>query len=102
MFQDTVNCEIAKKSIALVTIHKHRGNTTWIGANPNLGNMVAKELIQQGLITEALLGDTKSSITKVQSEVTMPKSPKKDESNVRYGRFINPTVFSTFGKKNPY
>ena len=76
-----------------MNIHKHRGNTTWIGANPNLGNMVAKELIQQGHITEALLGDSNSSITKVQSEVTMPKSPKKDESNVRYGRLINYDLF---------
>ena len=81
-----------------MTIHKHRGNTTWIGANPNLGNMVAKELIQQGHITEALLGDSNSSITKVQSEVTMPKSPKKDESNVRYGRLINDSLFFSISR----
>jgi len=79
-------------SIQLVGVKDHRGNTTWIGANPNLGNMVAKELIQQGHITEALLGDSNSSITKVQSEVTMPKSPKKDESNVRSDFVVNETV----------
>jgi len=63
---------------------------TWIGANPNLGNSVAKELIQQGHITAALLGDSKINITKIQSEVKMKSHDGED--TVRSDFVINEKV----------
>jgi len=62
---------------------------TWIGAHPSLGNSVAKALIEQGHLTEALLGDSKETISTVQSEVTM-RSP--DDETVRSDFVINENV----------
>ena len=46
--------------------------TTWIGANPSLGNNVAKSLLEGNHITNAILGDSDNSkITQVEREVTM-------------------------------
>ena len=43
-------------SIQLVAADASSGAATWIGANPNLGNAVAKALIQGEHLTKALLG----------------------------------------------
>jgi len=45
---------------------------TWIGAHPGLGNAIAKALIENGHITEAILGDSKKTVEKLKAEVTMP------------------------------
>ena len=71
------------------------GTMTWIGANPNLGNSVAKQLIEQGHITAALLGgdDSKNNtntITKIQSEVKMKSH--EGEDTVRSDFVINEKV----------
>ena len=63
------------------------GTMTWIGANPNLGNSVAKQLIEQGHITAALLGGDDS---KIQSEVKMKS--QEGEDTVRSDFVINEKV----------
>ena len=63
---------------------------TWIGAHPSLGNAVAKILLEGNYISNDVLGDqSKSTITKVQSEVTM-KSKKED--TVRSDFVVNEKV----------
>ena len=52
------------------TTKKGQTETAWIGAHPSLGNAVAKALLENGHITEAVLGDSKESITKIQAEVS--------------------------------
>ena len=63
---------------------------TWIGAHPSLGNAVAKVLLEGNYISNDVLGNqNKSSITKVQSEVTMRSDT---EDTVRSDFVVNEKV----------
>ena len=64
--------------------------STWIGANPGLGNKIAKALIESGHITEAILGDSKKTVEKLQAEVTMPSHEGSD--TVRSDFVVNDSV----------
>ena len=57
------------KHLVLSKSKKVKFETTWIGAHPSLGNAVAKALLENGHITEAIFGNSKQTITKIQSEV---------------------------------
>jgi len=57
------------------------GGTTWVGANPMLGNKVARQLLERGLISEAGLGaEADSRPTDIKSEVKMPKETEEEET----------------------
>ena len=45
----------------------------WVGANPCLGNRVAKAVLERGLLSGALLGREGEAPAEVRSEVTMPE-----------------------------
>lgn len=55
--------------LVLSKTKKTKFETTWIGANPSLGNAVAKALLENGHITDAIFGNSNQTITKIQSEV---------------------------------
>ena len=57
------------KHLVLSKSKKAKFETTWIGAHPSLGNAVAKALLENGHITEAIFGNSNQTITKIQSEV---------------------------------
>jgi len=60
------------------------GGFTWVGAHPSLGNKVAKQLLERGLISEAGLGtEAGSRPVDIRSEVTMPKTKGTEEETVR-------------------
>jgi len=69
---------------------KSKNGTTWIGAHPGLGNAVAKALIENGHITQAILGDSKKTVEKLKAEVTM-RSPDGSET-VRSDFVLNDSV----------
>ena len=58
---------------------------TWIGANPGLGNKIAKALIENSHVTEAIFGDSKKTVEKLKAEVTMPST---DESETIRSDFV--------------
>merc|ERR1719397_1727102 len=57
------------------------GGTTWVGAHPSLGNKVARQLLERGLVSEAGLGaEAGSRPVEIRSEVTMPKKTEEEET----------------------
>ncbi|KAF7684997.1 Sugar fermentation stimulation like protein [Cucumispora dikerogammari] len=89
--------------------------STWIGAHPSLGNMVAKYLLEGNFITSALFGKTGDlHIFKIQSEVSMKDENMKirpdfvvnDKTVVEVKSCVDADYHTdtvpAYGKKSPY
>jgi len=78
-----------KTSHAIQLVLADKGE--WVGANPALGNKVARALLDQGLVTEAIFGEVNKQPLEIQSEVTMTKKSESEET-VRADFVVNGAV----------